>query len=106
MKNCLVISDLSYLQNINETILTGGYVSARGFTFSDTNSGSANAGAGASASGDSTYTNTRTGTVVKNLGFVDYSSAIATAEAYAHSQDRTASYLSSNSSISIDLNYS
>ena len=108
MKNCLVIDDLDYLQNTDEGILVGGYVSAGGSTSARTNSNSANAGAGAGAyaSGDSTYTDTRTRTVVKDLGLVDYSSAKSTAKAYARSGGETASYWSDSSSISIELDYS
>ena len=105
MKNCLVIFDLSYLQDIDESSLVGGYVSAGGYTFTDTNSDSANAGAGAFAVGDSTYTNTRTKTVGKDLGFVDYSSARASATSSAHSENQSAFYKSDSSSISIELNY-
>ena len=106
MKNCLVIDDLDYLQNTDEGILVGGYVSAGGSTSANTNSDSANASANAYASGDSTYTDTRTRTVVKDLGLVDYSSAKSTAKAYARSGNETASYWSDSSSISIELDYS
>ena len=105
MKNCLVISDLSYLQDINDSAITGGYVSANGFTSTQTDLWSAEAVAGAFAVGDRTYTKTKTNAVTKNFGSVNYSSANATAMSYAYSDNQTASYWSSDSSTSIELNY-
>lgn len=105
MKNCLVISDLSYLQDSNEGTLTGGHVSAGGYTLTDVDRGSADAVAGAYAFGDSTYTNTGTETVVRDLGFVNYSSASATATSRAYSENQSASYKSSSSSISLEFSY-
>lgn len=105
MKNCLVISDLNYLKEIDDTTIIGGYVSANGFTSTWTDPWSAEAVAGASATGDRTYTDTTTNAVTRNIGSVDYSSANATAVSSAYSDNQAASYWSSNSSISIELNY-
>lgn len=105
MKNCLVIFDLNYLQDINDSTITGGSVSAGGFTSTEADRDSALATAGAFAIGDSTYTNTKTNAVNRNIGLVDYSSADATAASYAHSDNQTASYRGSSGSTSIELDY-
>lgn len=105
MNNCLVISDLSYLHDVNDSAITGGYVSANGFTSTKTDPWSAEATAGAFAVGDRTYTQTKTNAVTKNIGSINYSSANATAMSYAYSDNQTATYWSSSSSISIELNY-
>ena len=105
MKNCLVISDLNYLEEISNNSIIGGYVSVGGFTATHTSPQSAFAVAEASAVGDRTYTNTYTKVTNKNIGFIDYSSANATAISYGYSNGQAASYWSSSSSISIELNY-
>ena len=105
MKNCLVISDLNHLEEIGDNSIIGGYVSVSGFTLTMTNSSSAFAVAEASAIGDYTYTNTHTNVTNRNIGFIDYSNANATAISYAYSNGQAASYWSSSSSISIELNY-
>lgn len=108
MKNCLVISDLSFLQDTNNSnsAVSGGYVSADGFTSTRANRDSANAIANAFASGDNTYTNTKASTIVKDRGHVNYSNAKASAVSYANSGNQSAFYKSYSSSTSISLNYS
>ena len=105
MKNCLVISDLNYIEKIDDSTIMGGYVWAQGFTSTQTDIGSAEAVAGAFAIGDRSYTETNTNAVTKDIGSVNYSSANATAMSYARSGNQTASYWSSSSSISIELDY-
>lgn len=106
MKNCLVISDLSFLQDIDNSNITGGYVSAYGFTSTRADPGSADATAGAFASGDNTYTNTKAKTRVKKTGYLDYSNAEASAVSYASSDNQSAFYKSYSGSTSITLDYS
>jgi|JI7StandDraft_1071085.scaffolds.fasta_scaffold43095_2 hypothetical protein len=103
MKNCLIISDLSYLQPITESsiVVGGGKVYAGTDTITATGYGYALAGAGAVAIGETTYTNTQTKTNVQKLGFLSSSSADATAIAYARTGNQTASSQSSNTSISL-----
>jgi hypothetical protein len=104
VRNFLIISDLSYLQSINESsIVYGGNVYAGTVTTTTTGLGYATAGAGAVAIGETTYTNTQSKTNVKNLGSLDYSRADATATAYAKTGNQTASSRSSSTSISLDL---
>jgi hypothetical protein len=104
VRNFLIISDLSYLQPINESsIVYGGNIYAGTVTTTTTSPGYATAGAGAVAIGETTYTNTQTKTNVKNLGSLDYSRADATATAYAKTGNQTASSQNSSTSISLNL---
>ncbi|WP_199341389.1 TonB-dependent receptor [Scytonema hofmannii] len=104
VRNFLIISDLSYLHSINESILVvGGKVYAGTVTTTTARFKNATAGAGAVAIGENTYTDTQTKTTVENLGFLDYSRADATATAYANTGNQTASSRSSSTSISLDL---
>lgn len=102
MKNLLIISDLSYLEPINESsiVLGGGNVYADTFATTTAGSGSAIAVAGGLAIGDETYTNTTANTTVKDLGSLEYSRAKATATAYAKTGNQTASSTIRSTSIS------
>ncbi|HEY9865723.1 MAG TPA: hypothetical protein V6D21_16245 [Candidatus Obscuribacterales bacterium] len=103
MKNCLIISDLSYLQPITESsiVVGGGKVYAGTDTITATGYGYALAGAGAVAIGETTYTNTQTKTNVKKLGFLSSSDANASATAYAKTGKQTALSRSNNTSMSL-----
>ncbi|MFB2933951.1 TonB-dependent receptor [Aerosakkonemataceae cyanobacterium BLCC-F154] len=103
MKSSLIISDLSYLQPINEhsVVVGSGKVYANTDTLADTSYEYALGGAGAVAIGDSTYTNTKTKAQVKKVGYLSSSTADATAKAYASSDYQTASSFSNDSSISL-----
>ncbi|GAX39887.1 hypothetical protein NIES4075_08490 [Tolypothrix sp. NIES-4075] len=104
VRNLLIISDLSYLQSIDESsIVYGGNVYAGTVTTTTTGLKYATADAGAVAIGETTYTNAQTKTNVQNLGSLDYSRADATATAYAKTGNQTALSRSSSTSISLDL---
>lgn len=102
VRNLLIISDLSYLQPINESsVVYGGNIYAGTVTTTTTGLGSATAGAGAVAIGETTHTNAQTKTNVKNLGSLASSRADATATAYAKTGNQTASSRSDSTSISL-----
>ncbi|MEG4272371.1 MULTISPECIES: TonB-dependent receptor [unclassified Microcoleus] len=104
MKYCLIISDLSYLEPINESEITvvvgGGNVYADTFATTAAGRGYAIAVAGGLAIGNQTYTNTVTNTTVKDLGNLEYSRAYATGTAYANTGNQTASSTIRSTSIS------
>jgi hypothetical protein len=98
------ISDLSYLQPINESsIVVGGNIYAGTVTTTKTGVGYATSGAGAVAIGDTTYTNAQSKTNVQNLGSLASSKADAIGTAYARNENRTASSQSISTSISLEL---
>ncbi|MEA5572990.1 TonB-dependent receptor [Calothrix sp. UHCC 0171] len=103
MRNFLIISDLSYLQSINNSSLLVGGAYAGAVTTTKTSQGFATAGAGAVAIGETTYTYTKTKATVKNRGSLDYSRADATALAYARTGNKIASSRDRNTSISLYL---
>lgn len=105
MNNCLVISDLNYLQDIEDNALIGGYVSANGYTYTEAGSSFTNAMAGASAVGELTFTSTLAITEVKKIGWGNFSSATASSQAYAYSSNQFASFSSYSSSTLFELNY-
>ncbi|AFZ10254.1 TonB-dependent receptor [Oscillatoria nigro-viridis PCC 7112] len=104
MKYCLIISDLSYLEPINESestvVVGGGNVYADTFATTTAGPGYAVAVAGGVAIGNQTYTNTVTNTTVKDFGSLEYSRANATATAYARTGNQTASSTIRSTSIS------
>ncbi|MBD2212426.1 TonB-dependent receptor [Nostoc linckia FACHB-104] len=100
MRKLLIISDLSYLQPLNESSpVVGGYVYAVTVTGTSANSGSATAVAGAVAIGDNTYTNTVANTTVKNWGSAESTRADAQAIAYGNTGNQTAKSWSKSTSI-------
>jgi hypothetical protein len=102
MRNFLIISDLSYLQPINESaIVLGGKVYADTFAATTAERELATADAGAVARGDNTLASTQTSTTVGSRGRLDYSRANATAIAYARTGNQIASSRSSSSSIGL-----
>ncbi|MEG4625340.1 TonB-dependent receptor [Microcoleus sp. w1-18aA5] len=104
MKYCLIISDLSYLEPINEsesTVVQGGSnVYADTFATTTAEPGYAIAVAGGLAIGNETYTNAVTNTTVKDLGSLEYSRANSTARAYARTGNQSASSTIRSTSIS------
>lgn len=104
MKYCLIISDFSYLNPINESestvIVGGGNVYADTFSTTKAEPGYAIAVAGGFAIGNQTYTNAVTNTTVKDLGCLEYSRAYATGTAYAKTGNQTASSTIRSTSIS------
>lgn len=102
MKSSLIISDLSYLEPINESniVVGGGNVYAGTFATTSAGHGYAIAVVGASAIGNNTYTNTTANTTVKDLGSLEFSIAKATGTAYATTGNQTASSTIRSTSIS------
>jgi hypothetical protein len=102
MKNALIISDLSYLEPIDErSIVVGGRnVSASTYGTTSAGPGYAIAVVGAFATGDNTSTNTGANTTVQDLGSLQFSRAKATGTAYATNGDQTASSTFRSTSIS------
>lgn len=104
MKKVLIISDLTYLEPINESestvVVGGGNVYADTFATTTAEPGYAIAVAGAVATGNDTYTNTAANTTVKDLGSLEYSRAKATGTAYAKTGNQTASSTIRSTSIS------
>jgi hypothetical protein len=102
MKNSLIISDLSYLEAIDESsIVVGGkgvYTDIYGTT--SAGPGYAIAVVGAFATGNDTYTNTTANTTVKDFGSLEFSRAKATGTAYATTGNQTASSTIRSTSIS------
>lgn len=102
MKNCFIISDLSYYQPLDRSKeIVGGSVYADTNTRSHTRPGHASADAGAVAFGDDTFVNTRTKTKVGSRGSLDYSRAEARATAYARTGNHTARSRSSHDSVDL-----
>ncbi|BAZ15620.1 hypothetical protein NIES4071_74920 [Calothrix sp. NIES-4071] len=100
--NSLTISDLSYLQDINESsAVEGGNTNAVTATVTSSGPGYAIAGASSFASGQATYAGTQTNTNVQNIGLFKSSTADATARAFAQTGNQIA--ISSSSSTSIWL---
>lgn len=102
MPNVLIISDLSYLEPIDESsIVAGGRkVSASTYGTTEAGPGYAIAVVGAFATGHDTYTNTTANTTVKDLGSLEFSRAKATGTAYATNGGQTASSTFRSTSIS------
>ncbi|MEG4197526.1 TonB-dependent receptor [Microcoleus sp. Pol12A5] len=102
MKNVLIISDLSYLEPIDESsvVVGGGNVYAGTYATTSAGPGYALAVVGASAIGSDTYTSTGANTTVKDFGSLEFSRAKATGTAYATTGNQTASSTIRSTSIS------
>lgn len=102
MKNALIISDLSYLEPIDESsIVVGGRnVSASTSASTSAGPGYAIAVVGAFATGDHTSTNTAANTTVQDFGSLQFSRAKATGTAYGTTGNQTASSTIRSTSIS------
>ena len=102
MKSSLIISELSYLEPINESSIVVGGKGVYADTYATTSAGPGYALAvvGALAIGDETYTSTAANTTVKDLGSLEFSRAKATGTAYATTGNQTASSTIRSTSIS------
>ena len=98
MKNCLVLSDLNYLEHVGKSNILGGYVHTASYSSSEATADYSIAEAGAVAYGENTSTYTESETAEYNWGYLEYSSAEATASAYAQTGSYTSSSWSNHSS--------
>jgi hypothetical protein len=103
MKDCLVISELSYFHEVTGIDIVGGKdVAATTGTIATAKPGYASAGAFASAEGEYIGIQTQTNAVNGS----SFSSADATAKAYGKTGNNTAQSLSSSNASSVTNGYS
>ncbi len=105
MKNCLVISDLNYLEYFGKSNILGGYVYTDSYASSEATADYSSAESGAIAIGENTNTYTESETAEYSWGYLEYSSAEATASAYAQTGSYTSLSWSNHSSHYYGLNF-